>query len=92
MSDFQTIYNKLPDSLKDKFLIRKRERAIEIVQEKIKLKGKSYKDFDYEIMEGLITSEEQKLTNMQLKSLLIAFLAMEGVSYLANLWCEKSWG
>ena len=85
MSDFQTIYNKLPDSLKDKFLIRKRERAIEIVQEKIKLEGKSYKDFDYEIMEGLITSEEQKLTNMQLKSLLIAFLAMEGVSYLANL-------
>lgn len=85
MSDFQTIYNKLPDSLKDKFLIRKRERAIEIVQEKIKLEGKSYKDFDYETMEGLIASEEQKLTNMQLKSLLIAFLAMEGVSYLANL-------
>jgi hypothetical protein len=85
MADFQTIYNKLPDSLKDKFLIRKRERAIEIVQEKIKLEGKSYKDFDYNTMEGLIKSEEQKLSNEQLKTLLISFISMEGLNYLADL-------
>ena len=84
MADFETIYNKLPDALKDKFLIKKRHRAVEIVQEKIKLEGKSYKDFDYETMEGLIDSEEKKLSIGQLKSLLITFLTLEGLNHLSE--------
>ena len=85
MADFLTIYNKLPDGLKDKFLIKKRERAIEIVQDKIKLEGKTYKDFDYDIMEKMIDHEEKKLSNSQLKALLLTFLALEGLTHLAEI-------
>ena len=35
MATYQEILDKVPESVKDKFLIKKRERAIEIVKDKI---------------------------------------------------------
>jgi len=85
MSSYQEILDKVPQSVKDKFLIKKRERAIEIVKEKISNSGKSISDFDDDEMEGMIADEEQSLKGDQLKTILFSLLTAEGLSYLANL-------
>ncbi len=85
MSSYQEILDKVPQSVKDKFLIKKRERAIEIVKEKISNSGKSISDFDDDEMEGMIADEEQNLKGDQLKTILFSLLTAEGLSYLANL-------
>ena len=85
MSSYQEILDKVPQSVKDKFLIKKRERAIEIVKEKISNSGKSISDFDDDEMEGMIADEEQNLKSDQLKTILFSLLTAEGLSYLANL-------
>ena len=59
MATYQEILDKVPESVKDKFLIKKRERAIEIVKDKISKSGKSLNDFDDDEMEGMIADEEQ---------------------------------
>ena len=46
MATYQEILDKVPESVKDKFLIKKRERAIEIIKDKISKSGKSLNDFD----------------------------------------------
>ena len=46
MASYQEILEKVPQPVKDKFLIKKRERAIEIVKEKISNSGKKLTDFD----------------------------------------------
>ena len=85
MATYQEILEKVPQSVKDKFLIKKRERAIEIVKEKISNSGKSISDFDDDEMEGMIADEEQNLKGDQLKTILFSLLTVEGLSYLANL-------
>ena len=85
MATYQEILDKVPQSIKDKFLIKKRERAIEIVKEKISNSGKSISDFDDDEMEGMIADEEQNLKGDQLKTILFSLLTAEGLSYLANL-------
>ena len=71
--------------LRNKFLIKKRERAIEIVKDKISKSGKSLTDFDDDEMEGMIADEEQNLKGDQLKTILVSLLTMEGLTYLAEL-------
>ena len=85
MSTHQEILEKVPQSVKDKFLIKKRERAIEIVKEKISKSGKNLADFDDDEMEGMIADEEQNLKGDQLKTILFSLLTMEGLTYLAEL-------
>jgi phage terminase Nu1 subunit (DNA packaging protein) len=85
MSTLQEILEKVPQSIKDKFLIKKRERAIEIVKEKISKSGKNLADFDDDEMEGMIADEEQNLKGDQLKTILFSLLTMEGLTYLAEL-------
>lgn len=82
MSTYQDILEKVPQSVKDKFLIKKRERAIEIVKDKILKSGKNLTEFDDDAMEGMIADEEQNLKGDQLKTILISLLAMEGLTYL----------
>ena len=84
METYQDILEKVPQSVKDKFLIKKRERAIEIVKEKISNSSKSISDFDDDEMEGMIADEEQNLKGDQLKTILFSLLTAEGLSYLAN--------
>lgn len=66
-------------------MIKKRERAIEIVKEKISNSGKKLTDFDDDEMEGMIADEEQNLKGDQLKAILVSLLTMEGLTYLAEL-------
>lgn len=85
MASYQEILEKVPQPVKDKFLIKKRERAIEIVKEKISISGKKLTDFDDDEMEGMIADEEQNLKGDQLKAILVSLLTMEGLTYLAEL-------
>ena len=85
MNKIDDLLKKVPQSVKDKFLIKKRERAIEIVKEKISNSSKSISDFDDDEMEGMIADEEQNLKGDQLKTILFSLLTAEGLSYLANL-------
>jgi phage terminase Nu1 subunit (DNA packaging protein) len=85
MKAVNEILDKVPKSVKDKFLIKKRERAIELVKEKIAKSGKNIKDFDDDEMEGMIADEELQLKGDQLKTILYGVLAFEGLTYLAEL-------
>ncbi len=85
MKTINEILDKVPKSVKDKFLIKKRERAIEIVKEKIAKSGKDIKDIDDDEMEGMIADEELQLKGDQLKTILYGVLAFEGLTYLAEL-------
>ena len=84
MKTLKEVLDKLPKAVKDKFLMKKRERAIEIVKEKIAKSGKTVKDIDDDEMEGFIADEEQNLKGDQLKAILVSLLAFEGLSYLAD--------
>ena len=84
MKDIDEILAKVPKNVKDKFLIKKRERAIEIVKEDIAKSGKDIKDFDDDEMEGMIADEELKLKGDQIKTILYSVLAFEGLAYLAD--------
>ena len=84
MKQIDELLEKVPQSIKDKFLIKKRERAIELVKEDLKKSNKSVHDYDHDDMEGLIGDAEKKLNNDQLVTLLIAVAALEGVA-LAGL-------
>ena len=85
MATYEEILEKVPQSVKDKFLIKKRERAIEIVKDKISKSAKNLTDFDDDEMEGMIADEERKLSGDQLKTILGTLLTMEGRTYLAEL-------
>jgi phage terminase Nu1 subunit (DNA packaging protein) len=85
MKTLDEILDKVPKAVKDKFLIKKRERAIEIVKEKIAKSGKDIKDIDDDEMEGMIADEELQLKGDQLKTILYGVLAFEGLTYLAEL-------
>lgn len=85
MKTLDEILDKVPKAVKDKFLIKKRERAIELVKEKIAKSGKNIKDIDDDEMEGMIADEELQLKGDQLKTILYGVLAFEGLTYLAEL-------
>ena len=85
MKTINEILDKVPKAVKDKFLIKKRERAIELVKEKIAKSGKNIKDIDDDEMEGMIADEELKLKGDQLETILYSVLAFEGLTYLAEL-------
>ena len=80
MSKLEELLNKVPQSVKDKFLIKKRERAIEIVKQKLTDTKKNISDFSDDEMEGLIGDEEKKLKDDQLIAILVGVAAAEGIS------------
>ena len=85
MDQIQKILDKAPKSVRDKFLIKKRERAIEIVKEKIVKSEKNLNDFDHDEIEGMIADEERELKYDQLKTILYSLLALEGLTYLSEI-------
>jgi len=54
MMGIDELLKKVPQSVKDKFLMQKRERAIELVKEDLKKNNKSVNDYDHDEIEGLI--------------------------------------
>ena len=85
MDQIQKILDKAPKSVRDKFLIKKRERAIEIVKEKIEKSEKNLNDFDHDEIEGMIADEERELKYDQLKTILYSLLALEGLTYWSEI-------
>ena len=84
MIKIDELLEKVPQPVKDKFIVKKRERAIEIVKEDLKKNNKSVHDYDHDAMEGLIGDAEKKLNNDQLITLLMTVAALEGIA-LAGL-------
>ena len=84
MIKIDELLEKVPQSVKDKFLVKKRERAIELVKEDLKKNNESVHDYDHDAMEGLIGDAEKKLNNDQLITLLMTVAALEGIA-LAGL-------
>jgi phage terminase Nu1 subunit (DNA packaging protein) len=84
MKKIDELLEKVPQSVKDKFLMKKRERAIDLVKEDLKKNNKSVNDYDHDEMEGLIGDAEKKLNNDQLVTLLITVATLEGLTLLAN--------
>ena len=84
MIKIDELLEKVPQSVKDKFLMKKRERAIDLVKEDLKKNNKSVNDYDHDEMEGLIGDAEKKLNNDQLVTLLITVATLEGLTLLAN--------
>ena len=84
MKKIDELLEKVPQSVKDKFLMKKRERAIDLVKEDLKKNNKSVNDYDHNEMEGLIGDAEKKLNNDQLVTLLITVATLEGLTLLAN--------
>ena len=82
MSKLEELLNKVPQSVNDKFLIKKRERAIEIVKQKLTDSKKNISDFSDDEMEGLIGDEEKKLKDDQLIAILVGVAAAEGISLI----------
>jgi Ni,Fe-hydrogenase III component G len=82
MNKLEELLNKVPQSVKDKFLIKKRERAIEIVKQKLTDSKKNISDFSDDEMEGLIGDEEKKLKDDQLIAILVGVAAAEGISLI----------
>ena len=80
MIKIDELLEKVPQSVKDKFLVKKRERAIELVKEDLKKSNKSVHDYDHDDMEGLIGDAEKKLNNDQLITLLMTVAALEGIA------------
>ena len=84
MKKIDELLEKVPQSVKDKFLMKKRERAIDLVKEDLKKNNKSVNDYDHDEMEGLIGDAEKKLNNDKLVTLLITVATLEGLTLLAN--------
>ena len=84
MIKIDELLEKVPQPVKDKFLVKKRERAIELVKEDLKKNNESVHDYDHDAMEGLIGDAEKKLNNDQLITLLMTVAALEGIA-LAGL-------
>ena len=78
------LLEKVPQSVKYKFLVKKRERAIELVKEDLKKNNESVHYYYHDAMEGLIGDAEKKLNNDQLITLLMTVAALEGIA-LAGL-------
>ena len=82
MKKIDDLLKKVPQSVKDKFLIKKRERAIEIIKEDLVRKNKTIHDYNDEEMEGMIVDAEKELKNDQLVTILVGVAALEGISLI----------
>jgi flagellar motor switch protein FliG len=82
MNKIDNLLKKVPQSVKDKFLIKKRERAIEIIKEDLVRKNKTIHDYNDEEMEGMIVDAEKELKNDQLVTILVGVAALEGISLI----------
>jgi|TARA_B100001093_G_C26778653_1_gene993533 flagellar motor switch protein FliG len=82
MNKIDDLLKKVPQSVKDKFLIKKRERAIEIIKEDLVRKNKTIHDYNDEEMEGMIVDAEKELKNDQLVTILVGVAALEGISLI----------
>ena len=79
MSVLDDLLKKAPQSVKDKYKIKIREKAIERVKEKIIKLNKKIEDYSDDDMEAMIATEEGNLNEDVKKGVLTALLVAAGI-------------
>ena len=84
MSVLSDLLNKAPQSVKDKYKIKIREKAIERVKEKIIKHNKTVDDYSDDEMEDMIASDEGNLNEDVKKGILTTLLVAAGIEIVAG--------
>jgi hypothetical protein len=84
MSILSDLLAKAPQSVKDKYKIKIRDKAIERVKEKIIKHNKTLDDYSDDEMEGMIESEEGNLNEDVKKGVLTTLLVAAGIEIVAG--------
>ena len=79
MSVLQKLLDKAPQSIKDKYKIKIREKAIAKVKESLVKHNKTVDEYDDNEMEDLIAREEGKLNEDVKKTILMTLLAAASI-------------
>ena len=78
------LLEKAPQSVKDKYKMKIREKAIERVKEKIIKHNKTIDDYSDDEMEDLIAAEEGNLNEDVKKTVLTSLLVAAGIEIMAG--------
>ena len=89
MSVLSDLLDKAPQSVKDKYKIKIREKAIERVKEKIIKHNKKVDDYSDDEMEHMIATEEGNLNEDVKKNVLTALLVAAGIEIVAGGWSKN---
>jgi phage terminase Nu1 subunit (DNA packaging protein) len=84
MAMLAKLLEKAPQSVKDKYKMKIREKAIERVKEKIIKHNKTIDDYSDDEMEDLIASEEGNLNEDVKKTVLTTLLVAAGIEVMAG--------
>ena len=84
MAMLAKLLEKAPQSVKDKYKMKIREKAIERVKEKIIKHNKTIDDYSDDEMEDLIASEEGNLNEDVKKTVLTTLLVAAGIEVVAG--------
>ena len=84
MAILTDLLKKAPQSIKDKYKIKIREKAVERVKEKIIKHNKTVDDYSDAEMKELIAAEEGNLNEDVKKSILTALLVAAGIEIIAG--------
>ena len=89
MSMLSNLLEKAPQSVKDKYKMKIREKAIERVKEKIIKHNKTIDDYSDDEMEDLIATEEGNLNEDVKKTVMTSLLVAAGIEIVAGGWLEN---
>ena len=89
MSMLGKLLEKAPQSVKDKYKMKIREKAIERAKEKIIKHNKTIDDYSDDEMEDLIATEEGNLNEDVKKTVLTSLLVAAGIEIVAGGWLEN---
>ena len=84
MGMLSDLLKKAPQSVKDKYKIKIREKAIERVKEKIIKHNKKLEDYSDDEMEAMIAEAESGLNEDVKKGVLTALLVAAGIEIIAG--------
>ena len=84
MGILDDLLKKAPQSVKDKYKIKIREKAIERVKEKIIKHNKKVDDYSDDEMEDMIATEEGNLNEDVKKGVLTTLLVAAGIELVAG--------
>ena len=84
MGVLDDLLKKAPQSVKDKYKIKIRDKAIERVKEKIIKHNKKLEDYSDDEMEAMIATEEGNLNEDVKKGVLTTLLVAAGIEIVAG--------
>ena len=84
MGILDNLLKKAPQSVKDKYKIKIKEKAIERVKEKLIKHNKKVDDYSHEEMEAMIAEAESGLNEDVRTGLLTALLVGAGIEIIAG--------